>query len=119
MDSASRGLKEVTLVVAGELPLGPPLMSAVGETAKRDLERLKVKVLPNSKVSDATQKKGKTIIELNGGKRTLTADLFIPAFGVIPNTGFLPKEMLDNAGFVKQTSSLRVDGHKNIYVVST
>jgi apoptosis-inducing factor 2 len=110
-------LKDVTYIVASELPLGPAIMTDVRETVKKELERLKVKVLYNTKVSNTTQAKGKTIVELNGGKETLEADLFIPVLGTTPNTSFLPREMLDDAGFVKQTASLLVDGQKNIYVI--
>ncbi|KAK0651950.1 hypothetical protein B0T16DRAFT_454363 [Cercophora newfieldiana] len=113
---ASRRLKAVTLIVAGDLPLPPSAMTDVRETVKKELERLKVEVLNNSKVLGTKQEKGKTIIELSSGK-TLEADLFIPVFGIVPNTSFLPREMLDDAGYVKQTTSMRVDGYENIYVV--
>ncbi|KAK0626658.1 putative FAD binding protein [Immersiella caudata] len=114
---ASRKLKEVTYIVASELPLGPVIMPDVRETVKKELERLKVKVLYNTKVSSTKQAKGKTIVELDGGKTTLEADLFIPLLGTTPNTSFLPRDMLDDAGFVKQTASLLVDGQKDIYVI--
>lgn len=52
---------------------------------------------------------GKTIIYLENGTK-LTADVYIPATGVTPNTSFLPREWVDEKGFVKTNSStLRVD----------
>ncbi|KAK4453593.1 putative FAD binding protein [Podospora aff. communis PSN243] len=114
---ASRRLKEVTYIVASELPLGPTIMTDVRETVKKDLERLKVNVLFNTKVLSTKQSKGKTFVELSGGKKTLEADLYIPVLGATPNTSFLPRDMLDDAGFVKQAASLLVDKKHNIYVV--
>jgi NADH dehydrogenase FAD-containing subunit len=89
----------------------------VRATAKRELENLKVKVLVNSKVTGTSQKGAKTVIELDGGKETVTTDLFLPTFGIIPNTSFVPAELLDARGYVKQTSSLQVQGQENVYVI--
>lgn len=45
----------------------------------------------------------------------LEADLYIPAFGVRPNTTFAPEEMLDSDGRVKvDRTTLQVTGYANI-----
>jgi len=74
-------------------------------------------VLVHSRVTRTSKKGAKTVIEINNGAKTITADLFIPTFGVKPNTSFMPAELLDGSGYVKQTPSLRVPGHNNVYVV--
>jgi len=64
------------------------------------------------------QSSDKTIVHLADGK-TLTADVYIPATGVVPNTSFLPAEWLDNAGYVKANpTTLRVDvAGPRVYVI--
>ncbi|OKL61067.1 hypothetical protein UA08_03343 [Talaromyces atroroseus] len=48
-------------------------------------------------------------IRLDNGQ-TLHADLYIPAIGVLPNTNFLDRDLLDKDGYVKvDSSSLRVE----------
>ena len=86
------------------------------ETTKQELERLKVKLLFNSKVKSTSEEKGKTVVTLDGGKQ-LRVDLYLPTYGVIPNTEFLPSHLLDAAGYVKQTTHLRAEGQQNIYVI--
>ena len=115
---ASRGLKEITLIASGDLPLPPQLSQNVRRAAKAGLEKLKVKVLVNTKVTGtATEAGGQTVLELNGGKQTVKADLFIPAFGFVPNTSFVPPAMLDTSGRIKQNLYLQAEGHGNIFVV--
>lgn len=99
------------------MPLPTFLNDDVRQTAKKELEKFKVKVLVTSKVTGVTERNGKTIVDINNGEKTIETDLYIPTFGVVPNSSFLPSEMLDSAGFVKQTTRLRAPGHKNIYVV--
>jgi NADH dehydrogenase FAD-containing subunit len=43
--------------------------------------------------------------------------VFIPTYGVVPNTAYLPPNMLDSRGYVKTTNKLSVDGYDNIFVV--
>ncbi|KAL2133563.1 hypothetical protein VTI74DRAFT_2175 [Chaetomium olivicolor] len=118
---AAAGLKQVTLVCDQDLPLSPNLRRDVRETAKKELERLKVKVITNAKVAFSTSTKTITLTKTSASNKsapsTLTADLLIPTYGIIPNTSFLPPHMLDARGFVKQTPLLRAEGHENIFVV--
>lgn len=104
------------------------------ETARTELEKLKVKVITNAKVAAATSGSSSsespsstttTTITIAHSKpststtatTTLQADLFIPAYGLRPNTAFLPASMLDPRGLVKQTTRLRAQGHDDIFVV--
>jgi NADH dehydrogenase FAD-containing subunit len=119
---ASTGKKEITLVCDQDLPLADKFRRDVRETAKKELENLKVKVITNAKV--AASAPSSTTLTLtqttpsDGTKTTtLQADLLIPTYGVTPNTSFLPPSMLDARGFVKQTSYLRAEGHDAIFVV--
>lgn len=115
--------KEVYLIADQALPLPSNLKQDVRETALRELEKLKVTVIKSTHVTKATSDPatGKTTLELtstDGTKKvtTLVTDLYIPTFGIIPNTLFLPPRMLDGSGFVKTDSYLRAEGFANVFV---
>ncbi|KAK4241221.1 hypothetical protein C8A03DRAFT_12499 [Achaetomium macrosporum] len=117
---AVTGKKQITLVSDQELPLTSKFKRDVRETAKKELERLKVKVITNAKVTSSSSGSPNTTITLtksDGTTTTVTADLVIPTYGITPNTSFLPPSMLDSRAFVKQTPRLRAEGHDNIFVV--
>jgi NADH dehydrogenase FAD-containing subunit len=124
---ATTGQKQIILVSDQELPLTSKFTNAVRETAKKELERLKVNVITNAKVTTAAASSSSsspntiTLTKSDGTTTTVTADLLIPTYGITPNTSFLPPAMLDSRGFVKQTPRLRIEGHDhdhdNIFVV--
>jgi NADH dehydrogenase FAD-containing subunit len=114
---AVTGKKEVTLICDQDLPLGDKYKRDVRETAKKELERLKVKVITNAKAAISSSPNTITLSSTKNGTSTLQADLLIPTYGVTPNTSFLPPAMLDARGFVKQTTYLRAEGHDDIFVV--
>ncbi|KAL2019980.1 hypothetical protein VTK56DRAFT_8980 [Thermocarpiscus australiensis] len=123
------GQKEITLVCDGDLPLSPKFKREVREAAKNQLERLKVKLVTNTRVeSSSTSTNSITLVTKKSSSpsdkagtttttTTIRADLLLPTYGVTPNTSYLPPSMLDDRGFVKQTPSLRAEGHDNIFVV--
>src|SRR5690348_15837425 len=53
-DYAVTGKKEITLVCDQDLPLPAKFSRDVRETAKKELERLKAKVITNSKVTSSS-----------------------------------------------------------------
>ncbi|KAF4977808.1 hypothetical protein FZEAL_5715 [Fusarium zealandicum] len=119
---SQHGNKEVIFVYSDKLPLAPPATDNVRKQAQKELERLKVKLIPNTKVISAAPKPGSSDIELelrasDGTTKTITAQAYLPATGVKPNTSFVPSAMLDGDGYVKQTTRLQAEGHKDIFVV--
>ncbi|KAL2137771.1 hypothetical protein VTI28DRAFT_8315 [Corynascus sepedonium] len=135
---AVTGKKQVTLVCDQDLPLSPSVRRAVRETVKKELERLKVKVITNARVASTTtpvsslSKPGSPTATTKLSALTLTptkaaaspappatleADLLIPTYGITPNTAFLPASMLDERGYARQTTRLRAPGHENVFVV--
>jgi NADH dehydrogenase FAD-containing subunit len=121
---ATTGKKKITLICDQDLPLTSNFKRDVRETAKTELERLKVTVITHAKVTSPASSTTKTITlskktspTEKATTTTLSADLLIPTYGAIPNTSFLPPSMLDTRGFVKQTTRLRAEGHENIFVV--
>ncbi|KAI0457038.1 putative FAD binding protein [Xylaria acuta] len=125
------GLKEITLVGAGELPLEDKIKRGVRETARHELEKLGVRYIGGAKVAAKTSdgdddddddvvKDAKTITltRADGTTQTLTADLVVPTFGIVPNTSFAPEGMRNaTSGCLRQGSDLRATGHKNIFVL--
>lgn len=105
------GTKEITLIADDALPLGSEARDDVRRTVVRDLAKLKVKTVANTRVVDATTTpagKQSLALRTSSGKNkndetadtdtattTLETDLFIPTFGVRPNTAFVPAAMLD------------------------
>lgn len=118
---SQHGKKEVIFIYSGDLPLSPPATETVRKSVVRELEKLKVKNMPNTKVISATPKPGSSDIVLevrssDGTTKQITAQAYLPATGIIPNTEFVPKALLDKDGFIKQTTRLQVEGHNNIFV---
>ncbi|KAJ4369006.1 hypothetical protein N0V83_006088 [Neocucurbitaria cava] len=97
--SAPKTPKVKVTLVCGDKKLLPILREAISETAQQFLNKLGCDVVFNTKVVSATkageQEGAKTKVELSNGK-TIEADIYIDATGMRPNTGFLPKEWLDN-----------------------
>ena len=57
-------------------------------------------------------------IEWSTGQPPASADAVLWTVGrVRPNTGWLPKDLLDDDGFVRVTSELRVPGHSGVFAV--
>ncbi|KAK3995625.1 hypothetical protein QBC44DRAFT_378439 [Cladorrhinum sp. PSN332] len=115
-------LKEITLVCEADLPFSSRFSDSVRKTAKKELERLGVKVITDTKLaalpSSSQDSKTVSLRPKDGKEYTLKADLVIPTFGIVPNTEFLPKEWLDEGGFVKQSpKGLRVEGRENVFVL--
>ncbi|OAQ63494.1 apoptosis-inducing factor [Pochonia chlamydosporia 170] len=112
--------KQVYFIYNNELPLSPAVMDSVRKQTKLELERMNVKLMPKTTVTKATIQGKDTILQLrhaDGTTKTLTTQAYLPTTGMTPNTSFVPTKMLDSNGYVKQTSFLRAEGYKNIFVV--
>lgn len=120
---SQHGKKEVIFVYSGNLPLAAPATDQVRKQAQKELEKLKVQLIPDTTVTSATAPTPGSpdmVLELraaDGTTRTITAQAYLPATGIIPNTEFAPRELLDARGYIKQTTRLRAEGHDNIFVV--
>jgi NADH dehydrogenase FAD-containing subunit len=96
---------------------GPSRPPSVPKTAESQLRALNVDVRLNTKVTTETQlPDGTWKITLSTGE-DLIVDMYIPTFGVKPNTSFLPSEILDSNGFVRVDQYLRVTGTKDVYAI--
>jgi apoptosis-inducing factor 2 len=97
--------KTITLISGNERLL-PKLPEALSVNAEKNLEALGVHIIHNTRViSSTTTPGGKTRVALNNDI-TIAADLFIAATGVMPNSNFLPPEILDASGYVSTDPQL-------------
>lgn len=55
-----------------------------------------------------------TEISLSNGEKLL-CDLYLPTVGTIPNSDYIPKELLDGQNFVKVDQYLRVHGAEDVW----
>lgn len=119
---ASKGLKEITVIAESSLPLATPATPSVRQSLAASLKAMKINLITSARVTsvtDAADGKGKVLVvtKEDGTKETINTDVYLPAFGVVPNSQFAPKDMLDASGFFKQTNELKVEGHDDIFVV--
>ncbi|KAK3113601.1 hypothetical protein LTR53_008955 [Teratosphaeriaceae sp. CCFEE 6253] len=102
------GKARITLVTSGS-KLIPIFTAGRAVKAQKMLEKLGVTVVYNVKTTGSKESGPKTEIQLDNGK-TMTADVFIPAYGVRPNTEFLPGNLRRKDGYVDTNpTTLRVD----------
>ena len=83
----------------------------------KDLRNLKVDVKVNAKVTNSTKTAyGQQDLTFSSGEK-LTSDMYIPAFGVIPNSSYIPEKFLDSNGFVRVDEYLRVQGARTAWAI--
>lgn len=104
-----RNKATVTLISSADrvLPMIKTSGSSVGE---KKLKEKGVKIITSAKVTSAEKSTDGTktwTVSLDNGKK-LSADLYIPTTGAIPNNSFIPAQFLDSNGWVKVNKELRV-----------
>lgn len=84
---------------------------------QKELRKLKVNLKLNTKVQNSTSlQSGQTELLLSTGEK-LATDLYIPTFGLIPNSSFLPTELLDAKCYVVVDSYLKVIGVEDVWAI--
>lgn len=104
-----KGKAKVTLITGSDKLL-PVLSASRAAKAQKLLTKVGVDVLYNTKVTSSNETaEGKMEVVLADGT-TRVADVYIPAYGVTPNTAFLPDSLKAESGYVKTNpTTLRVD----------
>lgn len=111
--------KSVTLVITESYPLESKNLEATRLAALRELQRLRIKIISNARITDTKEKDGKTILTLtkvDGSVESLETDLFVPTWGVTYNTSFAPSSLREQNGRLKVTQSLRAPGYDNVFL---
>lgn len=105
---------KITIVTA-EAQLLPILRPAIAAKAEALLANVGVTVLKNARVESVSPETAGTTdvtaaakVTLEDG-RVLEADLYIPAVGTKPNTGFVDQVLLQKDGRISTTLAMRVD----------
>ncbi|KAH8802611.1 AMID-like mitochondrial oxidoreductase [Xylogone sp. PMI_703] len=112
--------KDIT-ILSGSTRLLSNLSPSRGQKAERILKELGVKTIHNVRVTSFVETDGKTRLTLSDGTER-TVDVYIPAAGDKPNTDFLPKDWLNERGYVKtklETLRLDVPGVSGVYVLGS
>ncbi|PMD47566.1 putative triosephosphate isomerase [Hyaloscypha variabilis F] len=106
--------KEITLITAGpQLLVGVP--PHVASFAENDLKKLHVKLLKGTKITNtSTSSTGQTELTLSNGDK-VTVDLYLPTIGLLPNTEYVPKKLLNEKGDVMVDQFLRVKGVESVW----
>lgn len=104
------GSKAKVTLITSAAKLLPVFNDTRAKKAESLLKKVGVDVVYNTKVTASNDVgNGKTEIVLSDGK-SLTVDVYIPAYGVQPNTEWLPADLKNSNGYVNTNSStLRVD----------
>ncbi|KAK6336205.1 hypothetical protein TWF696_001768 [Orbilia brochopaga] len=108
--------KKVTLLIAADRVLHSfqPLQT-VSQQIEGDLKKLGVNLIHNAKVQTAEKTEGgQTVIKLMNGN-TITADCYIPLFGIQLNNAWITESFLDSSGSVTLDRYMRVEGTSNIW----
>jgi len=102
--------RKVITLISGNDRLLPRLPKAIGVRAERKLKKLGVNIIHNLRLLSAQELPSGVTRCVLSDEISVSADLFIPATGVSPNTQFLPAELLDASGYIlADPQYLRVD----------
>ncbi|KAK5168103.1 uncharacterized protein LTR77_006671 [Saxophila tyrrhenica] len=103
------GKAKVTLITSND-KLFDVLRKSLADKAQKQLEKAGVKVVYGVRVLGSEEgPDGKANVKLDNGE-TMSVDVYIPAVGVTPNTGFLPESLKTSKGYVKANAkTMRVD----------
>ncbi|RHZ64517.1 hypothetical protein CDV55_107096 [Aspergillus turcosus] len=103
---------KISLVSASDRVL-PMLKPSASKAAESLLMQKRVTIILSHAVTEAVlSTNGTWNISLSNGQQ-LTADLYIPTTGVLPNNSFIPQQWLDTDGWVKVDRELRVQDGQN------
>lgn len=107
--------KEITLITAGKELLVDSMPTNIAQGAENTIKKMHVNVLKGVKITgSAPTADGKTELSLSDGT-TKTVDLYLPTIGVIPNTEYIPKNLLDSKCQVIVDEYLRVKGVEDVW----
>jgi apoptosis-inducing factor 2 len=67
-------------------------------------------------VGSATRPDGKTELTLSDGQK-ITTDLYLPTVGLLPNSSYIPQNLLNANGFVVVDEFLRAKGTTDVWAV--
>ncbi|KAH6884438.1 hypothetical protein B0T10DRAFT_579041 [Thelonectria olida] len=108
--------KEIILIARGKTVLeGSP--TSVSKIVTKDLLNLGVDIKLQESMTTSTQlPNGQHELTLSNGNK-LTTDMYIPTFGLAPNTSFVPAKFLNETGAVVVDNYLQVKGAGPVWAI--
>ncbi|KAL7266653.1 hypothetical protein RUND412_010796 [Rhizina undulata] len=113
---ASRYPGKKVILVSSDSRVLQMVREDLGAKAWQLLQKLGVEVRLNAKVVKESKAESGTEVVLETGESIL-ADVYIPTHGLVPNTGFLHKEWLNEKGWVVTDEYMRVAKMENVWAV--
>ncbi|EXJ89133.1 hypothetical protein A1O3_02197 [Capronia epimyces CBS 606.96] len=112
--------KEIILIASGPSIL-EEAPASVSKIATKALQDLNVKLQLQTKVTSssgptAQSPTGRQELTLSRGQK-IVADMYVPTFGLVPNSSYIPAQFLDAKGFVLVDEMLRVKGTEDVWAV--
>lgn len=91
--------------------------ASVSETAVKQLKALSVELKLNTQVNIPVQlPDGRHELTLSSRDK-LVVDMYIPTFGVQPNTSYVPSKFLDTNGFIEVNGYLGIEGAEGVFAI--
>jgi NADH dehydrogenase FAD-containing subunit len=91
--------------------------ASVSKAATKKLQELKVTIKLETKIlGDAKMPDGRTELSLSDGQKVVT-DLYLPTVGLVPNSSYIPHNLLNANGFVIVDEFLRAKGRTDVWAV--
>ncbi|QSZ33490.1 hypothetical protein DSL72_005058 [Monilinia vaccinii-corymbosi] len=107
--------KRIILVTSSDEIMKGAVTTPIATAAQKELEKINVDVRLKTRInSKKVLSTGQTELSLSSGEKLL-CDLYLPTVGTIPNSDYIPKDLLDGQNFVKVDQHLRVHGAEDIW----
>jgi NADH dehydrogenase FAD-containing subunit len=104
---------KIQITNGSQLLVGAP--APVARFAENELKKLHVKTIKETKITSInTTPSSKTELTLSNGDK-MVVDLYLPTIGVIPNTEYVPKNLLNGKGDVMVDQFLRVKNAPDVW----
>lgn len=90
---------------------------SIAGRAESELRRLGVEIRAGVRSEETTElPDGKTLVKLSNGE-SIATDVFLATMGLRPNSGFLPKEWLNEHGYADVDDEMRVKTASGVWAV--
>lgn len=109
--------KDIGLITSGTQLCADSLPANVAKVAEGHLKKMPVKITYGVKITGTKPtSNGKTELTLDNGE-TKTVDLYLPTIGMLPNSEYIPRTLLNESGYARVDQYLRVKNATDIWAV--
>ncbi|KAF2805447.1 FAD/NAD(P)-binding domain-containing protein [Mytilinidion resinicola] len=110
--------KKVTLIASGSTVLPDPVTPAfIPEFVDKELRKLNIDIKLETKITGSAETAdGRTEVTLSTGDKLVT-DLYIPTFGLVYNTSYLPAKFVNPNGSAMVDDYLKIKGAGEVWAI--